>query len=347
MDGFGPADSAPLPQIVAGGGSKRPCISFIIPVRSDEANLRRCLASIKRCRQTATPSEIIVIDNGSVDGSADAARQAGAVVLEAPGLRVGELRNRAARAARSEVLAFVDADHEIDEGWIRAALETLALPNVGGTGALCEPPHPGTWVQRVYGALRGHTPDRLPVAWLGAGNLAVRRSVFQHVGGFDTMLESCEDVDLCQRMRAAGFRLVGDARLRSVHFGDPSTIRALYFGELWRGRDNLRVSLRVRPTLAEIPSIAIPVVSAALLAGMAAGLLVPIWGHWWVVVFSVAAFLTLSSLRALRIVQRMPDRSLTAAGQALVVALVYDTARACALLTRSRHHRTQPVRRRA
>jgi GT2 family glycosyltransferase len=326
-------------------GLNSPCISFVIPVRSDEANLRRCLASIRRCGQPAAAAEIIVIDNGSIDGSAGAAREAGAVVMEAPSLRVGELRNRAARAARSEVLAFVDADHEIDEGWIHAALETLRLPNVGGTGALCDPPQPGTWVQRTYAALRGHTPDRVPVSWLGAGNLAVRRAVFEQVGGFDTTLESCEDVDLCQRIRAAGYRLIGDARLRSIHFGDPATLRALFLGELWRGRDNLRVSLRVRPGLAEMPSIVIPVVHLLLLAGIVAAAAIAIRGPWWPLSLASGAFLGLSALRALRIGRRASSRSLSRLGQALVVAVVYDAARACALLIRSGHHRRQPDRR--
>ena len=176
--------------------------------------------------------------------------------------------------------------------------------------------------------------------------MAVRRSVFERLGGFDTTLESCEDVDLCQRLRTAGHRLVGDPRLRSVHFGDPSTLRALFLGELWRGRDNLRVSFRVRPTAAEIPSILIPIVDAALLVGIAIGMLTLSRGGAWLAGLSMAAFIGLAALRAARILNALPGRSPLAVGQALAVALAYDAGRACALLVRKAHrrHARRPTR---
>ena len=90
---------------------------------------------------------------------------------------------------------------------------------------------------------------------------------------FDATLETCEDVDLCARLTAAGHRLVSDDRLRSVHLGDPPTLRALFFAELWRGRDNLRTGLRRLPAWRDVPSLLIPVVDLtglALLAGGAA-----------------------------------------------------------------------------
>ena len=63
------------------------------------------------------------------------------------------------------------------------------------------------------------------------------------VGGFDAQLTACEDVDLCNRLRQAGHRIVADPAMRNVHYGDPSTLTALFFGELWRGRDNLQRDL--------------------------------------------------------------------------------------------------------
>ena len=98
-------------------------------------------------------------------------------------------------------LAFVDADHEIAPTWTKAAVASLAEDVDGAAGALCVPPPEGTWVQQMYGALRGRTRGRSEVTWLGAGNLAVRRTAFMQVGGFDATLESCEDVDLCHRLR--------------------------------------------------------------------------------------------------------------------------------------------------
>ena len=71
-----------------------PSVSFIVPVRNDEVRLRKCLQSLEANRSSGVDVEIIVVDNGSTDGSRAVARAAGAHVLECPGLRVSELRNR-------------------------------------------------------------------------------------------------------------------------------------------------------------------------------------------------------------------------------------------------------------
>ena len=64
---------------------------------------------------------------------------------------------------------------------------------------------------------------------------------------------------------ASGLRVVSDARMESVHHGDPSTLTELFIGELWRGRDNLRVSFRKPLSVAALPSALIPVVDIVML----------------------------------------------------------------------------------
>ena len=128
----------------------------------------------------------MVVDNGSVDESVGVARQSGATVLEIPDKRVSELRNIGAAGASGTLLAFVDADHDLGLGWLEAAVNAMNDPAVGATGAMCLPPPDGTWVQHMYGHLRGRTLGRHDVGWLGAGNMAVRREAFEQVGGFDT-----------------------------------------------------------------------------------------------------------------------------------------------------------------
>jgi GT2 family glycosyltransferase len=77
----------------------------------------------------------------------------------------------------------------------------------------------------MYDGFRARAAGVQQVDWLGSGSLAVWRDVFERVGGFDSRLETCEDVDFCQRLRRSGYGLWSDDRLRSVHLGDPRTIR--------------------------------------------------------------------------------------------------------------------------
>jgi glycosyltransferase involved in cell wall biosynthesis len=234
---------------------KSPTVSFIIPVRNDAKRLESCLRSIQANSFSGTRIEVVVVDNGSTDGSADVARKLGALVIESGSSCVAELRNLGAAQSAGEILAFVDADHEISAAWVRAAMETLRAPSVAAAGALCHAPIDGTWVQRAYGLLRGLPKGSQDVEWLGSGNLVVRRTVFQAVGGFDTALITCEDVDLCQRLIARGGRIVAVDAMVNVHYGDPRSLRALFRGELWRGRDNLRVTLRGPLTWRALPSV--------------------------------------------------------------------------------------------
>ncbi len=316
-----------------------PLVTFVIPVRDDAVRLRSCLQAIAANQAGAGRVEVVVADNGSRDASARVAREMGAVVVALPGLRVSALRNRAAAIARGDILAFCDADNVIDPGWLPAAIELLAEPSVGMVGAPCHPPSPPTWVQRAYDAMRDHRPGTRQTRWLGAGNMALRGSVFREAGGFDESLETCEDVDLCARVRRSGRVLLADHRLRSVHLGDPATLGALFRGELWRGRDNLRVSLRGGLRWRELPSVAIPIAQLALMAVTVVGLCVGPWVAFPAASVAALAAAALSAPRAARMIAARGGHGFKAALQAAVVALAFDVARALALVSRAGHHR--------
>ena len=323
----------------------KPRISFIVPVRNDADRLERCLRSIWRNQYAAGQTEIVVVDNGSTDASPDVARRLGATLIVVENAPVSELRNRGARHATGEILAFVDADNEIVSGWIRAAIEILRLPRVGAAGALYRAPADGTWVQRAYGDLRGRTQGQDDATWLGSGNLAVWRRTFDAVGGFDTSLEACEDVDLCNRIRAIGLRLVSDGRLESVHHGDPKTLSDLFASELWRGRDNLRVSFRGPLAWASLPSAIVPIVDVAMVGAIAFGLVTMMvaWGPG--VLITCGALVVIAAGSLLKVIRasvrggRVPGIGIL---RTFVVACVYDLGRALALVARAPHRSARP-----
>jgi hypothetical protein len=315
---------------------RQPDVSFIVPVRDDVGSLRQCLASI-RANCAAGELEMIVIDNGSRDQSAAVAREAGAIVMTTPVEPVAAVRNEGAVRATGRLLAFVDADHVIDSSWAATVIEVLADPNIAAVGAPYLPPPDVNWVQRAYDRFRSHRKGVHEVEWLGSGNLAIRRALFLQVGGFDASLETCEDVDLCNRLRAARHRIVSDDRLRSVHYGDPDTLRAVFLGELWRGRDNLRASLRGPVTVRSMPSVAIPIVSLALLVSAVLGVFMLPWDGAPLLMLGVLGFLFLSLCRAGRMTCKANRGVIREFGANLAVACVYDCARALALVAKVGH----------
>jgi hypothetical protein len=318
-------------------------VSFIVPVRNDAVRLERCLRSIKANESHGPALEILVVDNGSTDRSPEVARSLGARVITSNAPNVAELRNLAARQAHGHILAFVDADHEITATWTRIATATVGREGIAAAGALCHSPIDGTWVQRAYGVLRGVPVGVHDVEWLGSGNLAVQQSVFHSLGGFDTSLTTCEDVDLCNRIRAAGHRIVSHADMKSTHYGDPDSLWAVFKGELWRGRDNLRVSLRAPLTLRGLPSIVIPIGDLGLLCAAGLGLALLLTGFTVglpIALACVALVLCGASLKVVRSAVRSERTRPVLLLQAWVVACAYDVGRALALVARTPHRNT-------
>jgi glycosyltransferase involved in cell wall biosynthesis len=299
--------------------------------------LRQCLTSIVSNDYPRALIELIVVDNDSVDGSGLAAREYGAIVLRAKGSSVAALRNRGARAALGSIIAFVDADHEIAPQWVSAAVSILSNDDVAATGCAYLTDPKANWVQQQYDGLRVRPERREEVAWIGSGNFAVKRQAFERVGGFNIALTACEDVDLCNRLRQTGHKIVADPALRSVHFGDPRTLKALFFGELWRGRDNLKVTFSGPRTFRHLRSAILPVADLIVLA---AGITGALAGYPLIAVACLALALVPALARAAMMTRRRMhtgETSLSSAAQALAVAVVFDLARAFALLARGSH----------
>lgn len=318
------------------GGPSSPLTSVVIPVREDPIRLALCLASI-RANADVEQCEVVVADNGSLDNTPDVAREGGAQVLVLPGLSVAQLRNAAARHTRGSQLAFIDADHVIGPGWLHAAAEALRTSGAVAVGAPYLSQPDSTWVQRAYDRFRVHRDGVHDVEWLGSGNLCLRKDVFESVGGFDESLETCEDVDLCNRLRQCGHRLVSDSRLASVHLGDPATLWDLFLSELWRGRDNIRVTLRGPLTLRALPSLLIPIANLLLFTVGTLALAAVPWlgpGPFLLCMGGVAGTVALRTLR----MSSSPDaRGWRNVLASMAVATVYELARALSLVMKATH----------
>ncbi len=217
-----------------------PFLSVVVPARNSADTIAECLRSLRR-HLPQTCSEVIVVDNGSSDGTGRIAREEGARVIEAPGVFVSEVRNVGARQATGdgELLGFIDSDCTITPGWYQAAVALLESDRtIGVAGSRHVIPENPSWVEEVW--FRSHRSmerkDPLDVAYIPAGNLVVRKKVFRQVGGFDPTMETGEDPDLCNRIGSAGFRIVEWDAIRCVHLGEPKSLVQVFRRERWHGR---------------------------------------------------------------------------------------------------------------
>jgi GT2 family glycosyltransferase len=198
-------------------------ISVIVPTYKRAPSLRRCLQSLRA--QDHPDFEILVVDDGSRDGSAEAVRSEFPevrVFVQTRNLGPAAARNRGIRAATGELLAFTDDDCVPPTDWLRRHELLHAEARVGAAGGpqVARAPNffdrfdmarqPG-W----YGAAAGSAPAGSDVLY--SNNLSVRREVFEQVGLFDERFLSGEDPELTRRIARAGWVLLRDPGLRVEH----------------------------------------------------------------------------------------------------------------------------------
>lgn len=234
-------------------------VSILIPARNEEKNLLALLTSLEALDFPPKQQETLVIDHHSIDNTQAIARQFGAQVLNATGKTISSVRNFGAAAATGEILAFVDADCTVAPDWLHRALPYFDDPRVGLVGShYVIPAKPVTLVRQVRKMQAMARPEFIEGQWVPAGNMLVRREVFQTHGGFDEALVTCEDVDLCYRITRT-HRVIADKHIRCYHAGEPKTLAELFRKELWRGRANYQGVMQHGIIASELPSLIMPI----------------------------------------------------------------------------------------
>jgi len=195
------------------GSGWLPIVSLIVPAYNAADSLPACLAALKNQTWPEGHGEIIVVDDGSGDATADIATKAGAVVIHIPHGGPAAARNAGVAAARGEIILFTDADCEPSPEWVERMTGPFRDPEVvGAKGTYRTRQHSllARLVQREY-EIRYQRMARLPyIDFIDTYSAAYRRSVFNEYGGFDVAypIPSAEDVDLAFRIARDGHRLV-------------------------------------------------------------------------------------------------------------------------------------------
>jgi glycosyltransferase involved in cell wall biosynthesis len=210
-------------------------VSVIIAAYNEATAIRDCLTSL--VRQTYQPLEVILVDDGSTDGTVAAAQDVAGVQIVSLGEHrgAGAARNEGSRRARGHILVFLDGDMYFPPHFIEKLVAPILVDG-----------EPGSFTKEIYVANpnrrwarahqigRGlpphcHFPAGFPDRW--ETFRAIRRDLFDSVGGFDEIGHG-EDVTLGRKL---GLAAVAAPGAECWHY-EPDTLREIFSSARWYGR---------------------------------------------------------------------------------------------------------------
>jgi len=218
-----------------------PIVSVIIPAFNAAGTLRKCLKALLEQSVPPNQLEIIVVDDGSSDATAD-------ILREFPAVRSFSQRNQGPSVARNlgiskargRFLAFTDSDCVPDPAWIERLLSHMSREEVISVGGSQGCPEDASCMMRtiheilsLMGFAGGYTKSRRGVFVTKHNpscNVLFRREVIEAIGGYRPGMYPGEDVDLDFRARQAfpSHQMLYDSSARVDHYR-PET-----YGGWWR-----------------------------------------------------------------------------------------------------------------
>ncbi len=224
-------------------------ISVIIPTYNRVVELSECLMSLRE--QSLLPSEVLVVDDGSTDNTADIVRQWNAtLIMSGGGRQANYCRNLGASRATGDILVFFDSDTVASADTLEVMLTTLSDPSVDAVVGLYSVRHrhqnaasqyKNLWIRYSYLKCAGH------IDWIFGAVSAIRKDAFLKAGGFDRtmmMTHGGEDLELGKRMATHNLKIVLNPACEVEHL-KKHTLISLLRNDIMRSDGFVRVAGKV------------------------------------------------------------------------------------------------------
>lgn len=183
-------------------------ISVVIPAHNEEKYIGRTLNSIKELDKKDWDVEVIVINGGSTDKTAEIAKKYGVKVINEPHKGIGFTRQEGLLHAKGEIVVFTDADTVVPKDWLVKHYTALTAPSVvctyGGyrySDGNFPLYHLFNYIQPVL-VYFAYKLFNLPIA--SGQNIACWKKKALEIGGFDENIPVMEDTDFSLRMKKVG-----------------------------------------------------------------------------------------------------------------------------------------------
>lgn len=198
-----------------------PSLTLVIPVHNGEATLDRCLDAVDR--STLEGFEVIVVNDGSTDGTGEILeRRSVRVLRHERAMGAAMARNAGAAQATGDIVCFLDADILIAPDTLAEVMRSFEDPGVDGiVGMLAEETEARNFSSQYENLYMHfmylHHPEDMDIFYTSLA--AIRRGIFEASGGFIEAYAGAgiEDMELGQRLVTKGHRLILNKSLQVVH----------------------------------------------------------------------------------------------------------------------------------
>ena len=182
-------------------------ISIVVPTLNEEKNIEKCLQALRE-QDFEGNYEIIVSDGNSEDQTRELAEKIADKVIIEKRRSIACERNAGAQHAQGKIIVFTDADSQAPKNWIssihRIFQDDPELSLVYGPVFFSDTSKEEQWVSSFFMPKFMHAMDFLRMHNPIGSNMAIRRNVYETIGGFDTSYITCEDLDLGKRASKHG-----------------------------------------------------------------------------------------------------------------------------------------------
>lgn len=222
-------------------------ISIVIPAYNEEALLDGTLTAAHAAAGTlGTLYEIIVVDDGSTDRTAQIAAAHGARVVAVNLRHIAAARNAGAGVATGDLLIFIDADTLVTPSVLQGAVASVRAGAVGGGAGARQDSNDPPWGPAVFGFAAWLMRS---AGWAAGCFMFVRADVFQRAGGFDERYFASEEIHLSRAVKRHGrFVILRDKVITSGRKGRLFTGREVlmqFVVALWPSNLKRRERLRI------------------------------------------------------------------------------------------------------
>jgi glycosyltransferase involved in cell wall biosynthesis len=214
--------------------------SVIVPAYNAEKTLEACVGALVRQTMDSGSYEVIVVDDGSVDGTGEIARRFPVKYIRQENQGPAAARNHGAKEAGGEIILFTDADCVPAANWVEEMTKPFAAPDVvavKGAYRTNQKSLVARFAQLEFEERFAILKKAGYTDMVDTYSAAFRREIFLRVGGFDDSFPTAnnEDTEFSYRLSSMGYKMVFNPDAIVYHLDHPDSVRRYARLKFWRG----------------------------------------------------------------------------------------------------------------